>query len=501
MRPTRRRFLTTLGAASAGLALPHRAWTQRGGPPPETDPRWAEVRELYRIPDWMADAKFGIYAHWGVYSVPAWGNEWYPRNMYRADQPEFAHHRETWGDQSSFGYKDFIPRFTAERWDPAEWAALFKASGARYAGPVAEHHDGFSLWDSQVNHWNSVQMGPGRDIVRELTDAIRAEGLQVFMSLHHDYNVLYTRDGPTGYFPKVPGTDTVDPAFADFYGNFENAEAAYASWMAKTMEVIDRYEPDQLYFDGWLRDVPESMRVDLALHYYGDAVADGRQVTIASKNESMPPGTSMVDIELGGRRDIGPVAWQTDESIGSPGWSWVEQFELKPFGLLLRILVDNVSKNGALLLNLAPLADGTIPDDQQAILRRFGRWLDVNGEAIYGSRPWARFMEGEYIVQTNRRNPEPLTERQQTPTGRDFRFTTQGNTLYAIAMDWPGPQAVVTSLADGTAPGRVARVDLLGHAGPLTFTQDREGLKVDLPPKPPGEEAYVLRVSGLGLGA
>lgn len=174
----------------------------------------------------MEDAKFGIYAHSGVYTVPAWGNEWYPRNMYRSNQPEFQHHRENWGDQATFGYKDFIPMFKAERWDPAAWASLYKSAGARYAGPVAEHHDGFSLWDSQVNRWNSVRMGPKRDIVRELTTAIRAEGLQVFISLHHDYNVLYGTS-PNGCFPKVPGTDTVDPAYRDFYGNFGSAVEAY----------------------------------------------------------------------------------------------------------------------------------------------------------------------------------------------------------------------------------------------------------------------------------
>jgi alpha-L-fucosidase len=489
-----------MAGASAATLLPRPLWAQSSQPPPvETDPRWQQVRSLYKnVPRWLQDGKFGIYAHWGVYCVPAWGNEWYPRNMYRSNQPEFQHQRTMYGDQSKFGYKDFIPMFKAGKWDPAEWASLYKASGAKYAGPVGEHHDGFSLWDSQVNRWNSVKMGPKRDIVKELTTAIRKEGLHVFISLHHEYNLLHT-DGANGYFPKIAGFDTADPAYRDLYGNYATADEAYGIWLKKTIEVVDKYQPDELYFDSHLYDIPEAIRVQMALHYYGAAAKRRKEVTISYKHNGMPPGTAMFDVELGGLADIRAEAWQTDESIGNPGWCWVEGFKVKPFGLLLRYLIDNVSKNGALLLNVAPHADGTIPDDQKAILMSFGKWLHTNGEAIYGTRPWTHFKEGEFQIQTDRRRPTPLTARQQTPTGQDFRFTTKGNTLYAIAMDWPGEQAVITSLADGTAPGKVARVELLGHRGRLKFTQDREGLKIKLPPPPTSEVAHTFKIEGLKL--
>lgn len=470
----------------------------RGGQIAEPElPEWAAVRADYKVPQWLADAKFGIYAHWGVFCVPCWGNEWYPRNMYMRNAPEFAHHKEVWGDQSDFGYKEFIPMFKAKNWDPAEWASLYKAAGAKYAGPVAEHHDGFSMWDSQCNRWNSIAMGPNRNIVKELTDAVRKEGMKVFISMHHDYNVYFTTR-PAGYFTIDKAFDTGDPKNRDFYGNYSSKEEAYAVWQNKTMEVIDKFMPDQLYFDGWLRDVPQPIRLKIAQHFYSQAKQMGKEVTVTYKSNGMPENTAYNDIERGGLADIGATPWQTDDTIGGPGWCNVEGFKVKPFGDLLRILIDNVSKNGNLLLNCAPRQDGTYADEQKAILASFGKWLGTNGEAIYASRPWKKFGEGSLLLGGSTRGQQTA---QAAPSGSDFRFTTQGQTLYAIALAWPGTEAVVKSLAIGgdKPAGKVDKVEMLGNDGPLEFKQDDAGLHVAMPAKKPGDVAYSLKISGSGL--
>ena len=211
----------------------------------EFEETW-ESLTTHEFPEWFKDAKFGIYAHFGVYCVPAYGNEWYPKRMYDKDSHYQKHHIETYGALSKFGYKDFIPMFKGEKFDAEEWAELYKNSGAKFAGPVAEHHDGFSMWDSKVNRWNAADMGPKQDIAGDLIKACRKRDLKIIASFHHSFNIQ-------GYYAKVEGADTADPKYGDLYGKFDDPKEAHERWLAKVKEVIDNYQPDQIWYDFGLK--------------------------------------------------------------------------------------------------------------------------------------------------------------------------------------------------------------------------------------------------------
>lgn len=438
-------------------------------------PTWESVREHYRVPQWFLDGKFGLFLHWGVYAVPAYHNEWYEKHMYAA----FASwHAEHFGPQDRFGYKDFIPRFTCEKFDPAAWAELFRKSGARYVVPTAEHHDGFSLWDSALNRWNAARMGPKRDLIGELAAAVRKEGLKFGVSNHsiEHYTFIQPRQGLK--------TDLGDPATEDFYWTTHSDEALrkfLELWVAKNFELIDKYQVDMLWFDNGVNHrAYDPLKLKVAAHYYNRALGWGKEVSLSTKDSAYLAG-SILDFEKvqRGPRDILAGAWQVDDPIGTT-WGYTENMRVAGPETVIGKLVDLVSKGGNLLLNLSPTADGTIPEPQRKTLLEVGAWLGVNGEAIYGTHPWTRFGEG---------------------SGRaGIRFTVKGDALYAIPLSWPGEQLVITSLAKGKAPaGKVERVRLLGHPGDLEFTQDDDGLKVKLPAQSPCKYAVALRIDGLTL--
>jgi alpha-L-fucosidase len=467
------------------------------GPVAET---WDSIRANYVTPEWFRDAKFGIFMHWGIYSVPAHGSEWYVRYMYGGNPAFLRWHTEHYGPPDKFGYKDFIPFFTAAKWNPDEWAALFKQAGAKYVVPSAEHHDGFSLWDSAINRYNAKNMGPKRDLIGDLGKAVRAQGLKFGMS-NHSINHF-------DFIPLLPHSDQSDPAWAEFYSVDRSPEARQRfneRWVEKNFELIDKYQPDILWFDGIGRAASDSMKLRVAAHYLNRAAAWGKQVTLSAKYTDYPSG-AVLDYERQGRihpRGLKPFAWEVDEPIGNK-FAYVTEIQYKPAALLVRRLVDCVSMNGNYLLNISPRADGTIPEPQQERLLAMGRWLRINGEAIYGSRPWTRYGEGPYFdsPEPEWRPPGPDDPPNESFTGREIRFTTQGDTLYALVMDWPGDRAVVTALAAG-APylpaGKIETVELLGHSGTLEFAQDSEGLKVKMPGEKPCDFVYTLKITGLKL--
>ncbi len=471
------------------------------------EPNWESLKEGYSIPRWYEDAKFGIFIHWGVYAVPGFGNEWYPRNMYQQGTPEFEHHVATYGPHTEFGYKDFIPQLTAENYDPAAWARLFKESGARYVMPVAEHHDGFAMYDSKLTEWNSVNMGPQRDLTGELADAVRAEGMIFGVSYHRAENWFFFDGGRN--FP----SDVQDERNSGLYGYAlpkpadqgdphapESPPAEHLEeWLARACEIVDRYRPQVFWFDWWIQH--DSFKLVLprfAAYYYNAAREWGSDwdqsgAAINHKFDAFAEGTAVFDIERGQLAGIRQSFWQTDTSVSKNSWGYVHNQDYKTTGSIIGDLVDIVSKNGALLLNIGPKPDGSIPEPEQAMLREIGQWLAINGAAIYDTRPWKIFGEGPTEVSEG----EFTDTKRQSFTSQDIRFTTNGATLYAIALGWPDLAWVIESLgtASEQAPGRIASVELLGSPAPLIWSQDQQSLTVTAPAEPPCEHAYTLKIT------
>jgi alpha-L-fucosidase len=459
-----------------------------------------ESLETQKVPAWYADAKFGIFIHWGVYSVPAFGNEWYPRNMYLADNRIFKHHVEKYGPQSKFGYKDFIPMFKAEKYSPADWAELFKKSGAKYVMPVAEHHDGFQMYSSELSDWNAAKMGPKRDVIGDLAKEVRKAGLHFAASSHRAEHWWFFEGGMKF------DSDVKDPKYAGLYGpahprrlpgsNVDNQptdENYLKDWLARTCELVDKYQPEVVWFDWWIEQpvfVPYLQK--FAAYYYNRGTEWKKGVAINYKNQAFPEKVAVYDIERGKLDKLRPYLWQTDTSVGLKSWGYIEGEEFRTPDSLVDDLIDIVSKNGLLLLNIGPRPDGTIPEGAQKLLLDMGKWLAANGEAIYGSRPWKIFGEGPTPVLTG-----GFTDRKQKSfTAEDIRFTTKGNTLYAIALDWPGKSMTVKSFGTGSKllDRSIDSVSLLGSTQPLKWKQESDGLKIELPESKPGDYAFVFRI-------
>jgi alpha-L-fucosidase len=456
------------------------------------EPTW-ESLESYQVPDWYRDGKLGIFIHWGVYAVPAFGNEWYPRNMYLEGSREFAHHVAAHGPHNRFGYKDFIPQFRAEKWDPDAWAGLFRSAGARFVVPVAEHHDGFAMYDSRLSDWTAAKMGPKRDLVGDLAAAVRRHWMVFGLSSHRAEHWWFY-DGGNKF-----DTDVRDPRYAGLYApaqprDTQPNEEFLDDWLARTCELVDRYQPQLVWFDWWIEQpVFEPYLRRFAAYYYNRGAEWGRGVAINYKLRSFREKAAVFDVERGGLAGTRPLFWQTDTSISRNSWGYVTEQDYKDTGFLVGDLVDIVSKNGALLLNIGPRPDGTIPDEEQRILREIGAWLGVNGEAIYDSRPWKVYGEGPTAVVEGMFKDTA----RESFTSRDVRFTTRGDTLYAILLAWPDSgEAVVRSLGSDLRlfERPITSVELLGHREPLKWSVRGNGLHAKLPDTRPCDHAFVLRI-------
>jgi alpha-L-fucosidase len=470
-------------------------------------PDWASLNK-YEQPQWYKDAKFGIFIHWGVYSVPAAENEWYPRNMYRPSEGAYKNFRDHFakGDESK-GYKDLIPLFRAEHFDAGAWAKVFKDSGAQYVVPVAEHHDGFSMYDSGLSDWTVVKMGPKRDTLGELATAIRAQGLHFGLSSHRaEHNFFY--DGG-----RALRSDVNDPRYASLYGPahqwFEAggddhtlindwtwvSEAWTRDWLARDTELVEKYKPEIVYFDWWIGQ-PNFRRAvtEFAAFYYNYAAAHGYTGVIDFKDYSLNWKAAVRDFERGQQDHIIADHWQTDTSISDKSWGYIEHDTFKSPEFLVHQLIDIVSKNGNLLLNFGPRSDGTIPDEIRATLLEMGAWLKVNGEAIYGTTPWKTYGEGPTKVVAG-----AFHDTDTKPyTAEDFRFTAKGGAMYAIGMACPADgKAAIHSLgtAHDGASYQVSSIELLGSTQKVTWTQTADALEVTLPAGAACKYSYALKLS------
>lgn len=461
-------------------------------------PTWESLKG-FETPDWYADAKFGLFIHWGAYSVPAFGSEWYPRNMYRKGSPEHEHHLKTYGSPAKVGYKDLIAQFKAEKFEPAAWAELFREAGVQYVVPVAEHHDGFAMFDSRLTEWNAAKKGPQRDLIGDLAAACREQGITVGASSHRAENWWFFGGG------RQIESDVEDSQYATLYGPAHEKRVSenqseppskefLDDWLLRSCEIVDKFEPRVMYFDWWIcQPVFQPYLQRFAAYYYNRAAQAGYEPAVNFKEwegYSFPRGTGVLDVERGKFAGIQPELWQTCTSVSRNSWGYIEGQDYKPTGEIIDDLVDVVSKNGVLLLNIGPKPDGTIPEPEQHMLREIGAWLRVNGEAIYGTRPWKHFGEGPTEEAagsfTDAKRPEF--------SGRDIRFTTKGDKVYAIALAWPEDgKLVVESL--GSAAGKASTVRLLGSDETVNWRQSEEGLEVTLPSTPPTPFAHALEVT------
>jgi alpha-L-fucosidase len=458
-------------------------------PPGPFQPTWESLKANYRVPQWFVGAKFGLFMHWGLYSVPAHHNEWYEKHMYGADSQWHTNH---FGPQDKFGYKDFIPLFTCEKFNADEWAELFKKSGARFVVPTAQHHDGFSMWDSTVNPVNAKRMGPKRDLIGELGRAVRKQGLKFGVSNHGIENFQFVNP-PADLAAKLKSekADLYDPQWADFYNVADRSDAAcekfLENWYARNVELIDQYQPDMLWFDNGV-DIRylDPLKLRIAAYYYNRAKEWGKEVSISTKKAAYAPSGkntetigSILDFEkIGGRSPAGirTGVWQVDEPIGST-WGYTSNMRVSGPAPIIGKLVDTVSKNGTLLLNLSPRSDGTFAPEIHTTLLAIGDWLQINGEAIYDTHSWTQFGDGKNV-----------------------RYTVKGDALYAIILgNWPAGEVVLPALGTATTTaGQVQAVSLLG-GGACEFTPTADGLKVKLPAQAPCKYAYALKITGLKM--
>ena len=453
-------------------------------PPGPFAATWESIRQNYQTPDWYKDAKFGLFMHWGLYSVPAHHNEWYEKFMYSGGGLDW--HTQNFGPPEKFGYKDFIPLFTQAKFNADQWAELFKKSGARFVIPTAEHHDNFAMWDSDVTPFNAMKMGPKQDLIGELAAAVRRQGLKFGVSNHGMEHFTFINPDPAlDARLQAAKADLYDPKWEAFYNVADRSPAAMTQfltdWENRNFELIDKYQPDLLWFDNGVNlRVLDPLKEHVAAYYYNRAKGWGKQVSLVTKYIAYAPSNddtkqigSIIDFEKVGARSpagIRPGPWDVDDPIGST-WGYTDGMRITGAPTIIGKIIDTASKDGTYMLNLSPKADGTIPDDQQKTLLAIGAWLAVNGDAIYGTHAWTQY------------------------SGNGWHFTVKDGALYAIGST--GGESVIQAVS--TAVGTVQKVEMLGSQSPVTFSQDDTGLKVEVPGQPAGQLPFALKITGLNL--
>jgi alpha-L-fucosidase len=504
-------------------------------------PTWQSLESQYQCPDWFRDAKFGIWAHWSAQCQPEQG-DWYARKMYMQGEDDYNYQVAHYGHPSKVGFKDIDNQWHAEHWDPESMMKLYVAAGAHYFMALANHHDNFDMYDSKYQPWNSVNVGPHKDIIGTWAKLAHKYGLPFGVSNHsshawHWFQVAYGHDveGPLkgvpydGWLTQADGKglwwDGLDPQ--DLYcgsripmpQDFPNAKAAedwhgqndgqwheeippndngYSEkWFLRTQDLLDKYHPDLIYFDDV--QLPMGQKgLDIVAHFYNASIQwNGTNRAVVEGKMLTPDQRAGIveDYERGISDDIKPAPWQTDTCIGD--WHYKKGIQYKSVATVVHMLCDVVSKNGNLMLNIPVRGDGTLDNDEIAFLHGLAKWMDVNKEGIFGTRPWKIFGEGP---------PKPkgamFNEGNLNYSAADVRFTTKGDhTLYAYFLGWPADNKLtIHALSQGAAPPgpldkKIASISLLGSKEKLTYTQDANGLHVTLPNTAPSEAACALKLT------
>jgi alpha-L-fucosidase len=507
--------IRTFGLACAPIALACVAasatWSSGASAQTRYTASWASVDTHNPAPEWFQDAKFGIYYHWGAFGTPMYGSEWYPRNMYHSGSGEYDNNVSKYGDpKSDWPYNKFIDGGTAKdgtfvqfapklasaggKWDPEEWADLVVGAGVKFAGPVAEHHDGYSMWDSKVNEWNSVGKGPKLDLVGLQLEAYRKRGVRVMVSLHHAFNIQ-------SYYDQAPTPS--DDSLKKLYGKLPAAQGQQL-WLDKLKEVIAQYKPDLIWQDFDLGGIDEAKRLDFLATFYNMGLDEGKEVVATAKDGILEPHKGQVkDYERGGPADITTPYWLTDDAVSSSSWCYTQGLRYYSTNALIHSFLDRVSKGGNLLLNMSPMPDGSWPQEQKDILAAFGKFLKQNGTAVYNTRTFAVYGEGPTKMGGGGMG-QPTAM-----TSSDIRYTKSkdGDAVYALLMGWPGDgnQVNLTAVTTSRFDLGSGKVFLFGPNGDgtgetvLTATQDGSGVHVTLPSTQPYTSvAYALKLSKAG---
>lgn len=457
----------------------------------------------YTVPDWFRDCKFGIWSHWGPQSVPMYG-DWYARNMYIEDSPQYRYHVRHYGHPSQFGYKDICALWKAEKFDPEELMALYYKAGARFFVAQATHHDHFYNYDSAINRFNSVKVGPGKDICALWKAAAEKYGLRFGLSEHlaASFSWWYVNKGAdkNGPFAGVP-YDGNDPAYRDFYyDNYEHNEENHPwltpnkdfqqYWLASFKEMVDRLAPDYLYSDSSLpfKEFGYETGLEAAAYLYNKSIEKYGHCDAVYTQKNREPDiyrVGVLDIEKSQLPGIQERPWETDTCIGN--WFYDVRQEYKKPGHIIEMLVDIISKNGTMLLNILQRPDGTIDEWERWTLEEIASWFAVASEGVYGTRPWRVFGEGDSSVII-----DGFRESQVAWRSSDWRFTCKGKDVYAFLMCAPSDRvAVIKSFTDGD---KIAKVSLLGY-GDLPFAREFGKLIVKLPEKLPTSYTNCIKVT------
>lgn len=433
----------------------------------------------YPIPKWYTDAKFGIFVGWGVYSVPAFGNEWYAHTMYKKECAEYSHHIEKYGSHEAVSYTDFVKDFKGEKFDADEWIKLFKKAGAKFVMPIAEHHDGFQMYNSDLSDWCAAKKGPKKDILGEVKKAAEENGL-VFCTSNH-YAEHYW------FFEGMRDMGLITEEYVDPYGfcckqkdnndpNAPHMQDHAKMWLVRNCEIVDKYRPKIMWFDWSIQDKPFKPYIKkFAAYYYNRAAEWGEDVAINYKFDAFALGSAVYDVERGKLAAIRPRFWQTDTSIAKNAWCYTENNDFKDPADLICDLIDIVSKNGALLLNVGPKSDGTITQEETNILLEIGAWLEKNGEAVYGTDIWHKYGEGPTEITEGSFGESNIVK--YTP--EDIRFTYKAPYIYATVLSWPeNGEVVIKSLGTKAFNAFIQNVTLLGYNNSLTYDLGEDELKI-----------------------